>query len=248
MKQIHLTHIGRKLNQADIADLEKHVGGELCESYKNFLLEKNGGMCEPPIVSGLIEHPIQMFFRLELAGSGLHRVFDDLNENRSNKDLIGIASTAGEELVCIRSGTIPSVSLVDAEGVEKIVAQNWTSFAESLSQPSEADEPPLARIAEESWSKVSRRLAAGLEAFPPDELSLLCQAIRVNNSEVVRNLLKLENATDRLDDALEVAVLNNHLEFVKLLIEAGASVELGADLAVGEQRAPIRDYLKKPRG
>lgn len=176
-------------------------------------------------------------------------MFEDINECPIQAPILPIASTTGDEEVCIEVGVPnPRVILVSPDGKISICSPTWADFVQSLSQLRRKDRPRLEVLAGKGWEDVQQFIASGGEIVPPDGLSLLGQAIRVNNLELGETLLKKDIAWGDLDDELEVAVLNNRIEFVKILVASGANVSLAAELAVGPERAGIRAYLERVSG
>jgi hypothetical protein len=262
MKHIQLSHVGPPISEQDLADLEGHVGGSICPEYKSFLLDRNGGACRPAVSSTLFECPLQVFFSLksEAIERGLKVEFDVFNEYRRRHRLLPIAMTSGEEFVCLEIGVAtPRVFLfsrgaervcVDAGVIlfshdsERVCADCWASFEQSLSQPAEPPRPFLEGIAKQPWEAVRQYIDSGGETVPSEGLSLLSQAVRIGNAELFKKLIEVKAGWGDMDRAVQVAVLNNRLDFLKQLIEAGGDAALAAKLAVGPDRAAMRAYLK----
>ncbi len=69
----------------------------------------------------------------------------------------------------------------------------------------------------------------------------------MNNPEAFERLIDGGMGWGNLDDAVEVAVINKRLKFLKTLIDVGGNVALASDLAVGPDRRDIRSYLESLR-
>ncbi|RCS43280.1 hypothetical protein DTL42_19190 [Bremerella cremea] len=247
MKHIKLEAGGEPVDEQALIDLEKYVGAAICTQYKNFLRMQNGGSCRPEVRSKLpaLAYPLALFLRLRRDGSSLKHTFDYVNEFRESPQILPIAMTIGQEFICIELGVeTPKLILFSPDKSESICADSWLSFVNSLVQQSEEARPFLEVIAKQPWDYVREYIESGGELVPSEGLSLLSQSIRVNNLELFRKLMDVKSAWGDLDRAMEVAVINKRLEFVKLLVDMGGNRALAASRAVGPEREAIRAYLK----
>ncbi|PQO41938.1 SMI1/KNR4 family protein [Blastopirellula marina] len=243
MQDIQLSAVGPPIDKAALADLESYVGGPICREYKEFLLARNGGVCRPDVYSTLFTSRLWGFFRLRDKG-GLEEFFDDVNEYRE-QDLLPIAMTLGEEFVCLEIGETPRVILVSSTEPDQVCADSWATFVQSLSQPPEPPPPFLEGIAKQPWESVQQYIESGGEVVPSEGLSLFSQAIRLGNFELFEKLMDVKATWGDLDIAMEVAILNRRLAFVKQLLAMGANLALARELANGPDLQEIREYLLK---
>lgn len=243
MKDIQLSAVGPPIDQQALADLESYVGGPICSEYKEFLLAHNGGACMPEVYSTLLTYPLLLFLQLRDEG-GLKEFFDDVNEYRKDDHLLPIAMTSGEEFVCLETGKTPRLILVSTCEPDRVCADSWASFEQSLSQPPEPPPPFLEAIAQQPWEFVRQYIESGGEVVPSEELSLFSQAIRVDNFELFKKLMDVKATWGDLDLAMEVAILSRRLEYVKKLLEMGGNRALAIELANGPDLKEIREYLE----
>ncbi len=148
--QIQFSNRGEPIQPEMLERLEIYIGGELDPEYKHFLLTVNGGVCDPPLWSSFLNYPIQIFFSLTPDGSGLERLFDDINEFRESESLLPIASNTGEEFICFEVGAQESRLVAVDHGEERVIADDLATFEISLTQPKETL-PTLASVAKKEW-------------------------------------------------------------------------------------------------
>ncbi len=254
LDRFRFTKVGMALNDGVLDSFEREVGGALPVEYRQFLLIRNGGVLSPALRSSVLALPyeIQLFFSLVDGYSGLRRVLGDCEEvleelaSPLRGRLLPIASDTGDRWICIQLGSGQGdMFLLSHHGD----AENWVAplnidfgrFVASLSQP-EHKTLEMEALASQSWEQVRQHIESGGPIVDSDGgLSLLCQTIRCDKPELFAKLMEMGVDTE---DAIEVAVLNNRLDMLKILIEKGGDAHEALDLACGPQREPMRQYLK----
>lgn len=234
---------GETVSEEIVSELEKEVGGRVDSGYRQFLLSTNGGVCWPRLESSVLEYPILVFYSLKDDTSGLIRVFQDFNEYRPDNDILPIASTLGDEELCLKIGQANSPVLIARQDSLFEVAGSWDEFVGTLSQPERA-RPTLEVLAKGGWDEVCAFVDEGGDMEPSGEISLLAQTIRQDNFSLFDRLVTERVGWGNLDDAVETAVINNRLSFLKRLLEAGGSAVVAAELAHGPKRQEMRAYLQ----
>ncbi|WP_229360952.1 SMI1/KNR4 family protein [Fuerstiella marisgermanici] len=234
---------GETASEETLSQLEKEVGGSVDFGYRQFILSTNGGVCWPRLESCVLEYPILVFYSVEADMSGLIRVFHDFNEYRRGNDILPIASTLGDEEICLKIGQTSSPVLLASHGTLLEIAPNWEAFVATLSQPEEVP-PTLEVVAQGSWDEVCAFVDDGGDLEPDGEISLLAQTIRQDNFPLFDRLVTERVGWGNLDEAVQTAVINNRLSFLKRLFEVGGSVQVAAELAHGPKRQEMRAYLQ----
>ncbi len=254
LDRFRFTNVGVAVNDGVLDSFEREIGGALPAQYRQFLLIKNGGVLSPALRSSIASLPyeIQLFFSFVEGYSGLRRVLGDSEEvleelaSPLRGRLLPIASDTGDQWICIQLGSGQGdMFLLSHHGDE----ENWVAplnidfgrFVASLSQP-ENKPLEMEALASQSWEQVRQHIESGGPIVDKDGgLSLLCQSIRCDRPELFAKLMEMGVDTE---DAVEVAVLNNRLDMLKVLIEKGGDAHEALDLACGPQREPMRQYLK----
>jgi hypothetical protein len=254
LDRFRFTNIGVALNDGMLDSFEHEIGGALPVEYRRFQLIRNGGVLSPALRSSIsaLPHEIQVFFALEEGYSGLRRVLGDCEEvleelaSPLRGRLLPIASDTGDRLICIQLGSGQGEMFLlslhgDAESRLVPLAIDFGKFIASLSQP-EHKTLEMEALASQSWEQVRQHIESGGPIVDKDGgLSLLCQTIRCDKPELFAKLMEMEVDTE---DAFEVAVLNNRLDMLKVLIEKGGDAHEALDFACGPQREPMRQYLR----
>lgn len=259
LQEFTFIFIGIPLNAELLDGFEAEIGGVIDSDYRDFLLAQNGGVPSPELQSSLPDLPyrIGVFYSLSSEYSGLRRVYSDLSEvlgeNRvSPQILLPIASDFGDRNVCISPGRtqspvfiVPQASCADDDPAPTIVkiAESFSAFVDSLSQPEEAFSD-VEQLAQKSWKEVHDYMNAGgdMNAKSPSGLSILCQSIRFSNNDVFHGLIA--SGAD-LTDAVQIAVMNYRLDLLKILMAKGCDPAEGLESAVGPKRKEIREFLQR---
>lgn len=103
--------VGPQLNEQALDDFEDEIGGAIDDSFREFLLAKNGGVLKPGLVSSIpqLNYKILVFHKLLEGFTSLRRGYFDLDEmlevrNSSIRGLLPIASDSGYRHICISVG------------------------------------------------------------------------------------------------------------------------------------------------
>ncbi|MBL8855512.1 MAG: SMI1/KNR4 family protein [Planctomycetaceae bacterium] len=244
-----------QLSERDITTVIDRFGESVASDYLNFLRHRNGGCPVPSLVSSipiLNEFPIQYFYCLTEPGTTLFYAYESLQESLDVPDLLPIALDMAGQQICLQlDSSQPSIFVVyidriyykDPSTVEFVCA-SFSELVNSLSQPAKAVSE-LEVIAALPWAELQAFIVRNpgyYLASRPDELSLLCQTIRCNNTSAFDGLLQA--GADR-EKALMVAVICNRLDIVRTLIGLGSRASDVIRYAVGPDRKELREYLSK---
>ncbi len=237
LNQFAFVQIGNTLSEVLLDAFENELGHNIDRSYRQLLMTRNGGVPRPALTSSIEELPyeIQVFFSLEEGHSGLRRVFADCDEileelaSPLQGRLLPIASDFGDRYICMKVGSLQSemyLCSLDRDAIDPVhpLGVDFGEFIDSLSQP-DPQVLDMEALASQSWDQVRRYIANGGPIVDKGGgLSLLCQTIRCDKPDLFAKLIELE--VD-MEDAIEVAVINNRIEMLKVLIEKGGDAQEG---------------------
>ncbi len=124
----------QKLTIEDIQDFEKELDIELTESYKEFILENNGGIPEKRHIGG---YRIRKFYSLKYGGESRIEYMKNVLGDAIPKGFIPIADDGGGWLFCLSlaKDTYGQVYFcpLDREEVE-LVASSFEEFLGGLTE------------------------------------------------------------------------------------------------------------------
>jgi len=109
---IRLTESGRKLNDADLLEVERRYQIQLPADYKSFLLQFNGGSPDKPLfrIKGKRAYGECVHYFLSMSDDpdiSFHKYYERYKgeNNRVPKDIIPVAFDPGGNLICLSVGS-----------------------------------------------------------------------------------------------------------------------------------------------
>lgn len=263
-REIPFTVCGHILTEHDIELVEGVYGVKFPTAYRSLMEVSNGGLPDPEVSYNFEGEllPIVIFFELSTqTDSGLGK---SVSEIRSySLKYFPFARDAFLQYLCFDFGTT-SASIralriepgADSEDVivsDKVVAGSFDEFIDALAIEV-AEEDLISKIAKNGTKHDVEEHQGYVElkdVQSKNELLLIEEAAKFGNCEVMRRLLK---HGWNYRDALHLAVINNRLEAVTLLLENGADVlapdRNGKDALFysgGVKRSAVRALLQDAR-
>lgn len=248
---------------ADIREFCDEIGYELDQNYVDFLLEANGGLVKDDVTFRFRKRQLMLESFDELvpdSASGLRRQYYHFrNEGHcSVNPLLPIAGVRWDSSVCIDLKTQEIRLIFDKElksrlviKPNQVIARNFGEFMQSLTvTPRPRD--IVAELGEGTPADLHAYLATpgtSINDRSRNKLSIAEEAAKNGNLLVLQ--VCLDKGAD-MKGAIYSAVMNNSLDTVKLLVEAGVSpnepTERGSlpiEAAVGLKGQAIREYLEQ---
>lgn len=244
---ITCTLSGPPLTESDIVAFEREIGCGLPDDYRTFLLAVNGGFPQPPrqfTLRGQV-HEFGKFLQIAPDPSEQMRLaFASLQGVAA--EYLPIADVLFEPLVCIdlrrKFGAIVLASFEDAYPGRVRITPLASSFSDFLSLLEEQPVDAVVELGKEGTSvdlDIFLRSGRTIDDVGKYGYSILCEAIKYNNQEMVVACLERGAC---LRNALHLAVQNSRVELLELLIDAGADIN-----ETDETGAPPAAYVEEPR-
>ncbi len=233
-RELPLTVCGQLLSERDVDLVEDAYGVKFPNAYRSLIVVSNGGLPESEVSYEFEGEllPIARFFELSTQpDSGLGK---SVSEIRSfGLKYFPFARDAFLQYLCFDFGsdstTIRALRIEpgdDSEDVivsDKVVADSFDEFIDGLAVEV-AEEDLISKIAENGTEHDVEEHQGFIElrnAQSKNGLLLIEEAAKFGNCEVLRSLLK--NGWN-CHDALHLAVINNRLEAVEVLLKYGADI------------------------
>lgn len=232
--QIQLRNSGPQLTADELLAFEEEIGGCLPDDYKRFLLRSNGGMTEPSLGywwNGEMQEVSGFRILYPTSESGLRRALQNLRELRID-GYFPVADSSIDGDVCLAfqenggsiwMGLYSRDNDVAVEAFMMPLANSFTEFLDSLF-PIPNVYCPIEELGETGTPEtLAQHLAQGnsIDAMGKYGETILLRAISFQNASLVRACIK--HGAD-LTGTLHRATSNGRLDFIKMLVDAGADI------------------------